>query len=263
MPEGQPSISEYFTKAKEYFRKKFQKTPKTPRVRIIDSAETPIKVLHGVSIAANEEAAKYYINKLRDASLYHQDPYSRFLVDTRGFKLEAPVETGFFSGQDLLNVAEVRYRLPMAMYITGLHARLVLKGPFLNSSNERVIQIYDPMIAGISEILLPNNDPSIHSGIYANNLAQPEINSGTYNISFLDDPRLSEYRHSLLNGKLASLQKDAYNCIPFCLFVNSLVHALKPGETEFKTYGIPKFAEDIGVRVLKREELIPSRVRIS
>lgn len=257
MTENQPSNMGLLRKAKAFIKQVLggSEQPLAPL------PETPIRVMHRVSIEQNARAARIFITNLRNSNRFHQDPYSGYLIDDRGIRIE-PVENGYLSAQDLLNIAQNRYQLPMAMYISRDHARLVLKGPY-NSHAGKTIQVYDPMSAGVSEISIPSSlTPDVSNGIWTNALAHSMIEAGTYNISFLDDIQLIEYRESLFNGKLAALQKDSFNCIPFCLFVNALIQSLKPGDTEFKTRGIPQFEQDFGVRVLKREELIKPRVRI-
>jgi hypothetical protein len=72
----------------------------------------------------------------------------------------------------------------------------------------------------------------LNSAVLDNVLARQELNAGTYDITYFNDPEFSRYKDTLLlSGKFAALQKDAKNCVPYCLFVRAMLEGLRPGET--------------------------------
>lgn len=218
-----------------------------------------------VSQETNKVAGQVFIENLRNPRRYHQNPYDpQFMIDNLGFELNP--ETGYFFVSSFLKVAEERYHLPLAFYIEGRHAMLVVKGAARDETGRRKLKIYDPFHKGTKEVVLDDSDYSI--GVFGNNLAGEQMVSGRYDIDFLNDPedvRMWSYREELMNAKFADFQKDAHNCVPYCLFVNAMLHGLNPNNTTFKQEGRQRFSEDFGVKVLTREEILPSpkpRVRI-
>lgn len=259
--------------------------PAPVRIRLQPSQPEPsASELQNVSTERNAGASRIFIMSIRDETRIVSresctaNPGTVDLIDDRGLRVDTPLERGFFHAWEILNAAERRYYLPMAMYITGNHARLLLKGPS-RSDRQREIQVYDPMKNGVISQTLDHSPDLDLTVIHANFLASAAVRSGEYDIlSLLEDPRLQQYRRALFDAKLAILQQagDYSNCIPFCLLANALFYGLQPGDTAFKNVGIPRFKEDfsithagipMGVRILKREEILPpekptSRVKV-
>lgn len=211
-----------------------------PRVRVVNvNTSTTSNTL--VNPIENVHAANVFIDTIRD-------PRRGLEIDPRGY----------FQLSTILTLASGRYFMPLAIYVSDAHARLVLRSP-QNERGRLVLSVYDPMIGGITEIEHPSSLP-LNARLFPNALAEGEINSGNYDITYFNDPTLSRYRDSfLLNGKFAPLQRDARNCIPYCLFVGAMLQALKPGETKFKSAGIAQIQQDFGVRILTREEITKVR----
>lgn len=207
----------------------------------------------------NVRAANYFIGAIRDPSKYRSYGLTD-LINDAGLLIDR--RTGFFYASSVTSATAERYELPMAMYINGQHARLVLKAPYSDRTGIWRVLVYDPMIGGITEVEQPRGVPA-NPGIFPNALAKEQLEAGTYDITFLNDSNLSRYHDAvLLRGKFQALQRDYSNCIPYCLFVNAMLHGLKPGETDFKTRGIPQFQQDFGVRIRTREEITGVRVRL-
>lgn len=248
---------------------------KPPRVKIRLHKPEPARELQAVSPERTIRASEIFLRSIRDpARIVRRERCTLNagivdFIDDRGLRVDAPLERGFFHTTDVLVATETRYYLPMAMYIIGAHARLLLRGPYTAPSGQREIQVYDPMIDGITSLTLthpPDLDPTV---IHANYLAQSAVRTGKYDLSsLLEDPRLREYREALLNAKLPILQKagDYSNCVPLCLLANALFYGFQPGDTVFKSMGISQFTKDfsiihagmpMSVRILKREEILP------
>ena len=212
---------------------------------------------------SNLKACEQFLKSLRDPSRYQQDPHnSSRLKNDLGFSLVKPLETGFFEARDLLNVAEERYKLPLALYVSGSHARLVVKGPYQEANGQHKIFVYDPMTIGFKEISVTLDRSGIPIGIYANQLAR---SNGKYKdlYSNLNNPRLVNQSEILQNAKAFNFQRDLYNCVPISFFVGAMLAALDPSDTPFKRGGIEQFEQDFGVRILTREQLLPKpRVRV-
>lgn len=212
----------------------------------------------------NERAADYFIRVIRDPNRYTQDPYDPTALRS-GIDLvvKKPLERGYFTAHSVLTTAAERYGLPMAMYISGQHARLVLKNPYY-FMRERIwkIPVYDPMTGTITEIEQPRGVQS-DLGIYPNNLAEQQLKAEIYDITFLKDYNLAKFHDPiLLAGKFQALQRDYSNCIPYCLFVNAMLHGLALGDTDFKKRGIPQFQRDFGVRIRTRAEVLGIRISV-
>ncbi len=219
-------------------------------------------------LATNIATSEKFIRELRNTALYEQDSYEPNLMKSKlGFRVRKPVENGWFISVDITRVAEERYRLPLAMYIDYDHAKLLAKGPYRTPEGMK-IKVYNPMSSNFQEIKVNVDEHGLPVGTYANVLAGSSIRRGEYDITkFLEDPKLREYRDLLENIKAFNYQKDAKNCVPYCLFVNAMLYGLEPGNTEFKRNGIKQFERDFGVRILTREEItgeaLPkSRVRM-
>lgn len=229
------------------------------RVRVIEPEERSL----AVDSLENARAADYFIRAIRDPRRYIQDPYNATsLRNDIDLVVMKPLETGFFYASPVVITAAERYGLPMAMYITGQHARLILKAPYSVREGVWRVPVYDPMTGGITRVEKPR-DTKFNSVIFPNGLAEQQLQSGEYDITFLKDPTLSRYHDAvLLRGKFQALQIDYSNCIPYCLFVNAMLNGLKLGDTDFKTRGIPQFQKDFGVRIRTREEITGLRVRV-
>lgn len=221
--------------------------------------QTPIelKTTLPISQETNRTAGQVFIENLRNPTRYNQSPYNaRHLINNVGFELDP--ETGYFIAGSLQRVAENRYQLPVAFYIDGRHAMLIVKAFPRDASGTRKLKIYDPFHQGTREVSLNASDSALH--IIANTLAGQQVATGRYDIDFLNNPidgRISVYREELMNAKFADFQKDAQNCLPYCLFVNAMLHGLNPNSTPFKSEGRRLFEQDFGVKVLTREEILP------
>lgn len=235
--------------------------------RMVNQPPLEQKTSLPISVETNVNAGEIFIDALRDSRRYRQDPEKpEFMTDDRGFNVLKPVERGYFNASSVTQAAERRYHLPLAFYIDRNHAMLIVKSEPKDATGRRKLKIYDPFSKGTKDVTL---DASAYSmGVFGNGLAGEQIASGKYNINFLDDPtdrRLINYRQELMSAKFADFQKDAFNCIPYSLFVNAMLHGLDPNNTAFKREGRQRFAEDFGVKVLTREEIVPPpkpRVRL-
>ncbi len=230
-----------------------------------------------VNVGENIRAANQFIQVLRDPSRYKEDPNdNNFIIHNLGYRVDksTPLENVWFSTQSL-EVAGQRHKLPLAMLIEANHAMLLLKTPYKSPDGNWRILIYNPFKEGEEERILPNyeqtddilTDPQVPeqyktkhrlelNNIRANDLAVAQIHQGQYDISVSGNPKLKSYQEMFMQGKLAHLQQDAKNCIPYCHFVGALLNALKPGDSEFKRIGIPQFAQDFGIRIRTLEEIL-------
>lgn len=220
------------------------------------------------NLRANILASKHFIEAIRNPSLYTQDSYSPSqLRSNLGYGMNR--ETGNFDVQYMVNTAEKRYHLPMAIYTAYNHANLVIKGPYrkfeggkVRVENDKMV-IYDPMQQGFREIDALGGT-KIPLGVSANDLARERIIEGECDLTrFFESPGLEEYKNLLMDIKAFNYQKDIRNCVPYCLFVSAMLYGLESGDTPFKTSGIKQFKQDFGVRILTKEEILPQpRVKI-
>lgn len=214
-----------------------------------------------VTIVENVHAADEFIKAIRNPKYYQPYPTEGgYIMKSNELGLEINPSTGFFYVYSVLGAAFHRYALPLAMYISGAHARLVVGPPKVEAgSGVARVPVYDPMTGGVTDIEHPQSIP-LNSRLITNHLAEVDLNAGKYDLTYFNDHSLRRYRDSfLLSGKFSALQRDYKNCVPYCLFVGAMLNALKPGETTFKNVGIPRFQQDFGVRILTREEM--TRVR--
>lgn len=234
-----------------------------PRVRLKSETETSLSEHPLVSPIENVHTASIFIRAIRNPEYYQPSTRSDIttLINNQN-GLEFDSQTGFFNVASVVFTASGRYSLPLAIYISGEHARLVVGQPITSTEGGTILPVYDPMKGSITTIEHPQSIP-LNVGLYCNGLARADLDSGKYDLTYLNDPTLSRYRDSfLLGGKFSALQLqgDYQNCIPYCLFVGAMLSALKPDNTDFKREGISQFQQDFGVRILTREELTGVRL---
>ena len=212
-------------------------------------------------LESNIKASEQFIIQLRNPSRYSQDPYQpQYMKSDLGYRVAKPVEKGWFDVGSIVTTAMDRYKLPLAIYIDHNHARLVVKGAY-QTPEGRKIKVYNPMSTGFEEISV--NATGMLVGVTANALVGGKVDKEEYDIaSFLEDPKLREHSDLLKNIKAFNFQKDLQNCIPYCLFVNAMLHGLESGATDFKRQGIKQFEQDFGVRIMTREEMMLQRPRV-
>lgn len=236
--------------------------PKNPRVRVLAPENRPNTI---PTVEQNIRASEKFIKAIREPSLFRRDPYQpRFLKSDLGFLVEKPAEKGWFDLASVLRVANDRYELPLAIYVDRNHAQLVVKGVY-QTPEGRKIKVYNPMSKGFQEISVNVTEGGEPIGITANGLVGSRIARGEYDIvRFFEGQRLGNFRGLLTDMKAFNFQNDVQNCIPYCLFVNAMIHGLEPGKTPFKEFGRKQFEQDFGIRILTREEFLPKpRVRLS
>lgn len=212
----------------------------------------------------NIKASEQFIRQLRNPNRYSQDSHeSQYLRSDLGFQVERGVgiEKGFFNVASIVQAAENKYRLPLAIYIDRSHARLVVKGPYQTPYSRR-ITVYDPMSSGFQEIDV--NPAGQLLGVTGNSLAGEQMAVGQFDLKkFFEEPSLARYADLLTNIKAFNFQRDSYNCLPYCLFVGAMLNGLEPGATEFNQRGIKQFEQDFGVTILTRKDFLPKpRVRV-
>lgn len=277
MSEGESPNKDFKTQIKEALQKAKAvvtgKNPKptvrvspeqTPRVRI---APPKVRLVQEdtrsmidrplVNAAENPNAATRFIDTLRNP-YYYRDYATPTGSVRRSDEFGTEIDSvGFFNTTSVLQAAFQRYQLPLVIYDAGdHHARLVVGSPKPNPARRVTrVPVWDPMRGSITEIIDP--DPkSLNSRLLPNGASEEDLKAGIYDLSYINDPTLNRYRDSvLLTGKFARLQYDYKNCVPYCLFVGAMLQALKPGETPFKTWGIPKFSKDFGVQIMTREDI--------
>jgi len=232
------------------------------RVRIIHSEEkNDFNTLP--TLEQNIKASEQFIRALRNPNLYQDDSYDfRFVKSSLGYRVEKPSETGWFDLHSVLTTARERYKLPMAIYVgVDHHARLLLKG-YYDTPEGKKLMAYNPFNSGFEEIDAKFDANGHTIGVLRNTsdvpLRREEINL----MQVLESPERSEYRNLLTNIKVFGFQKEAINCIPYCLFVSAMLYGLEPGNTDFKTHGIKQFEQDFGVRIMTREEIVPPKTRV-
>lgn len=246
--------------------------PKNPRVKVL-SIKPRVRVLAPEnrpsimpSLEQNIKASERFIRSLRSLGSYSQDPDEpQYLKSDLGFRVQKySVERGFFDAASVQNTAEERYRLPLAIYIDRNHAQLVVKGAY-QTPEGRKIMVYNPMSKGFQEISVNVTEGGSTIGVTANGLVGSRIARGEYDIvKFFEEQQLGNFRSLLTDMKAFNFQNDVQNCIPYCLFVNAMIHGLEPGKTPFKEFGRKQFEQDFGIRILTREEFLPKpRVRLS
>lgn len=222
--------------------------------------ETP-DVDFTVSYEQNRKAADQFIAVLRNPKHLKTDPnWPNYLNHDYGFVFDKN-NGGTIANPELL---AVRYHLPFATYSNHLipevsHANLVIHGPFLDSQdNKWKITIYDPYQLDAREEILENvhNQQEALAKISYNKLWEREFLQNNEDLSFTNDPELRSYYEVLTNAKLAPFQQDMINCYPYCFFVSSMLNALKPGQTNFKTHGIDQFLSDYHLKIKNRDEVL-------
>lgn len=211
-------------------------------------------------VGRNMEASKKFLTTLRDQAAYKRDPEDpRFWKSNLGYRVQDSVSEGWFMASDFMHNSQDRYQLPLAMFIAGNHARLVVKGAYQTPEGKKIM-VWDPMRKGFEE--LSTNES--FAGVVANGLIGSKLVRGEYDIAkFFENPELAKYRGLLIEAKAFNFQTDFKNCIPYCLFANAMIYGLEPGDTEFKRQGIKQFEQDFGVRIITREEMLHKpRIRI-
>jgi len=214
-----------------------------------------------VSYEQNKKTADQFIAVLRDPKRLKADPdWPMYLNHEYGFVFDKN------NGGTLVNpeLLATRYYLPFATYSNHLipevsHANLIIRGPHLDPlDNNWKITIYDPYQSNIREEILVGvqNQQEALAKISYNKLWEKDYLQNNEDISFINDPELRPYLDALVNAKLAPFQQDMINCYPYCFFVGSMLNALKPGQTDFKTKGIAQFSKDYQLNILDRDEVL-------
>ena len=232
-----------------------------PRVRIVPD-ERGNKPNTLPTLEQNIKASERFIKEIRDPRHYEKDPYDTSLMKSDlGFLIEGTVEKGWFRIGNFVRAATDRYQLPLAIYIADNHARLVVASS--KTSDGLKLKVYNPMLKNFQEVQTTLDATRNPIGVFVNLLAQSSVYSGEYNITkSFESPELARYKELLTEAKAFNFQNDAYNCIPYCLFVNAMLYGLEPGNTDFKTHGIKQFEQDFGVRIMTREEIVPPKTRV-
>lgn len=231
------------------------------RVRIVpDKEESKPNTLP--DLEQNIRASEKFIIFLRDPTLYKQDSDPRDMINSLGFRVEKPPETGWFYLNNLLTVARERYKLPMAVYVgPDRHARLLVKG-WYNTPQGKKMLVYNPYKTGFEEVDVKFDANGHVIGVLKNNNDTPLQREEFNLMKILESPDFAKYRDLLTESKAFGFQKDARNCIPYCLFVGAMLNGLEPSATEFKRQGIKQFEQDFGVRIMTREEMLPQKPKI-
>jgi len=211
-----------------------------------------------VSYEQNRKAADQFIAVLRDPKHLKTSP--TYLFHDYGFVFDGN-NGGTIDNPELL---ATRYHLPFATYSNHLipevsHSNLVIRGPHFDPQDSRwKITIYNPYQLDIKEETLENvhNQQEALAKISYNKLWGKEYLINNEDISFVNDPELRPYLDALVNAKLAPFQRDMINCYPYCFFVGSMLNALKPGQTDFKTQGITQFSKDYQLDLADRDEVL-------
>lgn len=236
-----------------------QPTGPEPTPQTQEEPAQPQEIVPGVNLKENIRAAEQFIRILRDPTKFTDIPgETDKKMHEFGFKLKLPLEESWFYVNDTLDMASNRYKMPMALYVPGNHAMLALKAPEETADGTWKMLVYNPFNAGEEEIILPTYDPSnpLGSHIHTNRLSNAQFQDGSYDLSISNNSELVKYQKEFTEGKLAALQKDGKNCLPYTLFVATLLNGLKPGETDFKRDGIPQFREDFNIRIKTLEEML-------
>lgn len=215
-----------------------------------------------ISYEQNRKVADHFISVLRDPKHLKTNPDwpASYSVHDYGFVFDRN------NGGTLVNpeLLATRYHLPFAIYSNHLipeisHANLVIRGPHLDpQDNQWKITIYNPYQLNTKEEVLENvhNQQEALAKISYNKLWEKEFLQNNEDISFTNDPELKPYFDVLTNAKLAPFQRDMINCYPYCFFVGSMLNALKPGQTDFKTQGIAQFSKDYQLKIGNRDEIL-------
>lgn len=224
-----------------------------------------------ISAEENVIAANEFIRVLRDPArlTLREDGNRPSLVHEFGHEIPGrDAARGWFEGISTLRMAQERYNMPFGMYIHNRHARTLLKPPYQDADGVWKALVYDPMHSGEEEVPLPRygeymrnnkmllNDKLMNSGIAVNQLALRSIESGDYDLSISADRRLGDQREEFVSAKLRALQVDGHNCIPYSLFVNTMLQAMRPGDSRFKQEGLRRIQEDFGIHVKTFEEIM-------
>lgn len=226
-----------------------------------DSQHETQEIDFTVSYEQNRKAADQFKAVIRDPKHLKTDPnWPTYLNHDYGFVFDKN-NGGTINNPELL---AVRYHLPFATYSNHLipevsHSNLVIRGPHLDSQdNHWKINIYDPYQSDVREETLAGvqNQQEALTKISYNKLWEKEFLQNNEDISFVNDPELRSHIDVLTNAKLAPFQQDMINCYPYCFFVGSMLNALKPGQTDFKTQGLVQFSKDYQLNILDREEVL-------
>lgn len=250
-----------------------KEAPKQSAKETLQSAIRVEAVKAMPTLRGNMEASETFIKAIRNPDLYapsgelmRQGREPRKLMKSGlGFQVVENVEAGYFDAQSIVTNAQDRYGLPLAIFVRGNHARLIVRGPYNAPEGGRKIMVYDPMKTGFSEIKLSDDKNVLE--IVSNNLSLELRKDPQYDLrDVFKGQDLTEVSNLLVDMKAFNYQKDLINCVPYSLFVGAMLNGLDPRETEFKEQGIQRFEEDFGVRIMKREEItgetIPQRIKI-
>ncbi|NTU72582.1 hypothetical protein HGB07_00165 [Candidatus Roizmanbacteria bacterium] len=162
------------------------------------------------------------------------------------------------------NLANNKYKIPMAMFVEEAHARLVIKSPYQENGQWK-IKMWDPTRSQIEEKNLsagndPQYDPQSDSRLVKNNMYVDKLNAsgGSIDLSTVfDAPEISTMRDTLLTSKFAQLQNDSENCVIYSFAVGAALEALQTGENAFKREGMTAFLSDFNIgKVLTFEDFV-------
>jgi hypothetical protein len=239
-----------------------------PRVRLLqeEASAKRVRVAENTppTVEQLRKDAEAFLQVIRDPSKIVRED-ERFRYHELGFEIDKA--TNYLTSISAVRFAE-QLGIPAAIYVSYLHARLVLGTPYQGRTGWEV-SVWDPMRHAAQIISLPQyrfSTPErpidislMASGIWSNQSATTEIATGEYDLmQFMIDPQLRPYAVPLLETHITPLQRDAENCVPLCLFTAARLNALRPKHEKLKAEGVQKFSEIFnGVRIPTRESLIP------
>ena len=243
---------------------------KPETIHIDISATTPVEP--GPDATQNALALSQFTTRLRSGEFKPATTVSGEIDRTRvvndfGFVINRPPENAWFMVDSSLDAMEKEYQMPMAIYLggtktaLGIHAQLIVNGPYRdqpsNVNEPWKILVYNPQEKGMETITLESTDtPLDDPRIRRNNLWVNEYRVNKSSLDFRKDPDLQKIMVQLETAKLARFQYDAQNCVPYCCFIGAMLNALKAGDTDFKTKGIPEFAKHYKIALKTREQFV-------
>lgn len=243
-------------------------------IRILDNPEFS----NGIEIGI-EPAMRLMVSAVTN-QLRAQDTFFPNLRQKMGDLLpgwsgyQNPEGREWFSNDDLITLAD-RWAIPLGLVLVhDNHWNLMLEPPIqeLNRDSGRwrwKVLVYNPWHqegAGENEYVYLNDDfkgdvvdgfDLMRANIYINRLAFEQLRDGDYKLSLYGDREIAD-NHDVYRAKTTNLQPswDGSNCGPACLMMAAMREGVKEGWNAFKDSGRDRLYQDIGLKIMAREEIL-------
>lgn len=194
-----------------------------------------------LTVEGNQKVAQEFAKRLREHT--HDWVSSQRMYN----------ETDWYSNLDLVDLAD-RWGIPMVTSVHGRHFYLVLEPPEVSDIGWVNVNVYDPF-KNENQTLTFHSWKEYSESANISHATRKMYERGTaYDYDLSDDESLKESR--VLDVKQVQMQFDGHNCGPMVLFMAAMRAGVMPGDNEFKSWGRDKMMEDLGIKVLLREEIV-------